>query len=132
MRKNKKNNRFATAHEKRQAQQEYLQYMQKGYGLYVYENRLNATLTLPKVASDGVTRMLAPKGTFQGDDYFMFMVPGELRVKQIIVPAEEDRKKENNMENQKLILDQPREFLGSLPTKKSPKVVLSKIELKNL
>jgi len=51
--------------------------------------------------------MLAPKGTFQGDDYFMFMVPGELRVKQIIVPAEEDRKKENNMENQKLILDQP-------------------------
>ena len=107
MRKNKKKNRFATAQEKRQAQQEYVQHRQKGYGLYVYENRLNATVTLPKVASDGITRVIQPKGTFQGDDYFMFMVPGELRVKQIVIPAEEDRKKENNMENQKLILDQP-------------------------
>ena len=35
----------------------------------------------------------------------LFLVPAELRVKQIIIPAEEERKKEL-MEN-KLILDQP-------------------------
>lgn len=100
MKKNKK----LTAFEKKEEKRKKILYKQKGYGLYEYENRLNATVTLPKIAADGVTRIINPKGTFQGDDYFMFMVPGELRVKQILIPAEEERRKENM---EKLILDQP-------------------------
>lgn len=95
-----------TAQERKTEKDRLIAYKTKGYGLYEYQNRLAASLTLPKFASDGKTKYIPAGGTFQGDDYFMFMVPSELRVKQIIIPADEERKKEI-MENQKLILDQP-------------------------
>lgn len=101
----KRNKKHLNPHERRADREQLLKNKQKGYGLYVYENRRNNTLTLPKLAADGITKNIPPGGTFQGDDYFMFLVPAELRVKQIIIPADEERKKEL-MEN-KLILDQP-------------------------
>jgi len=73
----------------------------KGTGKYVFKNNTSGTLKLPKPALDG--RLNIPKdGTFEGDSYFMSYVPTLLRFINEITEI-----KENEMEEQKLILDQP-------------------------
>ena len=103
----KRAKRFLSPQERKAQKNELAAYKIKGYGLYEYQNRLNATLGLPKPLADGKTKTIAAGGKFEGDDYFMYMVPTELRVLRVIIPADEERKKEMTMNNQKLILDQP-------------------------
>ena len=76
---------------------------QHGDGVYLYRNRnKNAQLELPKPSNDG-RKWVEPNGTWEGDSYFMSMIPREaVLVKTISEPKKEDV----NME-ERLILDQP-------------------------
>jgi hypothetical protein len=89
------------------------EFHERGKGLFVFRNKSNeATLSLPKVAADGKTRMVGPanpkvpgSGEWEGDSYFMQLVPREaILVRVIKAPGEEE---EQMNENEKLILDQP-------------------------
>lgn len=85
-----------------------------GAGLYLYENNTLADMTLPRPTKSG-RRQLGPKGSaegqFQGDDYYMQMVRnGELRLLKVLQTPEQEEStllKEQNMAEEKLILDQP-------------------------
>jgi len=99
--------------ERREFQKRKLEKDLTGDGLYVYENNTNGTLTLPKPTDSG-KRVVAPKEQFQGDSYFMSLVkpPNNLLklVKVITKNLSETQNKtlmESNMNEQKLILDQP-------------------------
>lgn len=80
---------------------------QKGVGLFLFKNRnKEASLQLPKVSFDG-KRWVGPNENWQGDSFFLKMIPKEaILVKTLISPDEEKQKENNNME-EKLILDQP-------------------------
>lgn len=92
--------------ERNQIKKEYIEYHQKGDGLYLFKNKSSfASLELPKISKDG-KKWIEPNGTWQGDNYFFKMVPKEaILVKTISEP--EPSKQENKMEENKLILDQP-------------------------
>jgi hypothetical protein len=92
-------------YEKKEVRAETMRTVQQGAGLYLFENRLNGDLTLPRPTKSGV-RIVGPKQQFQGDNYYMQMVrTGELRlIKELVSP---ERQQEQLMEEQKLILDQP-------------------------
>jgi hypothetical protein len=80
-----------------------IEHRQHGDGLYIFRNRNSAaSLELPKPASDG-RRWVEPNGTWEGDNYFMSMVPREA----ILVKVISDPKKEEFKMEEKLILDQP-------------------------
>lgn len=77
-----------------------------GAGLYLYENRFDAELTLPRPTNSGL-RIIEGKAQFQGDDYYMQMVrSGELRLIEVIQTPEQQKEAEMSEDN-KLILDQP-------------------------
>ncbi len=79
-----------------------------GEGLYVYENNTKGDLDLPKATASG-KKSLKVGEQFQGDNYFMKLVPQMLRYIRCIVPAGQQpvvELKENVMP-EKLILDQP-------------------------
>lgn len=98
-----KKRKHMTPLQRRNMRNKVLERRLQGYGRFIYQNRHNATLGLPKVSLDG-KKSLAPFETFEGDDYFMSLVPTDLRLVQIICSAEEAKKK---MAADKLILDQP-------------------------
>jgi hypothetical protein len=88
--------------ERNQIKKEYIEYHQKGEGLYLFKNRSNvASLELPKHSSDG-KKWVEPNETWEGDNYFFKMIPKEA----ILIKTISEPKKETVMEN-KLILDQP-------------------------
>lgn len=97
--------------EKRQVQSEKLKHDMSGSGIYLYENNTSGDLRLPKATESGVSKIGpkgSPSGKFQGDSYFMKWVGAPmnlLKLVEVIVPQK--LKGENNMNNQKLILDQP-------------------------
>jgi len=101
----KRSSKKMTKIERVQNKKEMLDYYQKGSGLYLFRNRSDvASLELPKLSSDG-KRWVGPKETWEGDSYFLSMIPKEASlVKTILEPKTEN--KEENMET-KLILDQP-------------------------
>lgn len=82
-----------------------------GDGLFVFQNNTKGTLDLPKATASGKKR-LEEGEQFQGDSYFMRLVPTMLRYIREIVPAGGPKNnalvelKENTMP-EKLILDQP-------------------------
>ena len=97
--------------ERRVEQKERLARNLAGTGLFVYENNTSGTLTLPKPTTSG-KRTIAPKEQFQGDSYFMSLVkpPNNLLkfVREITVNLPETQALvESNMNEEKLILDQP-------------------------
>lgn len=99
---NKKNSKKLTKIERNQVKKEYIEYHQKGEGLYLFKNRSNiASLDLPKVSADG-KKWVGPNETWKGDSYFFKLMPKEA----ILVETISEPKKENVMEN-KLLLDQP-------------------------
>lgn len=73
-----------------------------GTGLYIYENKTNGHLKLPKRASDG-SMVIPPNGRFKGDSYFMMLV----RPPQNLLKFIETISEEKVMTEKKLILDQP-------------------------
>lgn len=110
MKKPKKVNKYERTQQRKQA----LEYYQSGEGLYLFRNRSSvASLELPKVSKDG-KRWVQPNDTWEGDSYFLTMVPREaVLVKTISEPIKTtneqvniNESKENVME-EKLILDQP-------------------------
>lgn len=93
------------------AQRAKKEYYLHGEGLYVYRNRTNGTLNLPKPTKSGVVEV-ALGGEWEGDNYYMFMVRNNMAalvrtISDPIVVAESiiTEGKENMQE--KLILDQP-------------------------
>jgi hypothetical protein len=78
----------------------------KGSGLFLFKNRSNtASIQLPKMSSDG-KKWVEPNQTWQGDSFFLKMIPREaLLIKTIISP--DQQKKEEEMNENKLLLDQP-------------------------
>lgn len=97
----KKLNKF----ESKQARETQLKQIYHGEGLYVYRNRTNGDLTLPKPTTHGI-KVVRPNQEWEGDNYYMSLVPQEaVLVRVLITPTQE---RENlKMEEQKLILDQP-------------------------
>lgn len=90
--------------ERTQQKKQTLEYYQKGTGLYLFRNRnATASLELPKASKDG-KRWVEPNGTWEGDSYFLSMVPKEAILVRTLIS--EDENKEVKVEN-KLILDQP-------------------------
>lgn len=80
-----------------------IEHRQHGEGMFLFRNRnASASLELPKPARDG-RRWVEPNGTWEGDDYFMSMVPREA----ILVKSISEPKKEECRVEEKLILDQP-------------------------
>ena len=83
----------------------------RGSGVFVYENNTKGDLDLPKATNSG-KKSLKQGEQFQGDSYYMRLVPTMLRYIRCIVPAEQPPQadvielKENVMA-EKLILDQP-------------------------
>lgn len=79
-----------------------------GGGLYLYQNSANAELTLPRPTKSG-QRIIAPKGNFQGDSYYMQLVQtGMLRLIEVLQTPEQEN--EVKMNEERLILDQPDTF----------------------
>jgi hypothetical protein len=74
-----------------------------GTGHYIYQNKLDAHLTLPKATFDG-RKVVPPKGKFEGDSYFMQLVKPP---NGLLLFIEEIKKEDKKMEENKLILDQP-------------------------
>lgn len=74
-----------------------------GQGLFIFKNKGQATLQLPKMSFDG-KRWIEPGQTWKGDSFFLKMIPREAAlVKTLINPNDQ---KESKME-EKLLLDQP-------------------------
>lgn len=78
-----------------------------GSGLFVFENNTDADLTLPKPTSSGV-RTVGPRKRFQGDSYYLKLVGHPMNLLRLIEEMKPTEKiAEENMNEQKLILDQP-------------------------
>lgn len=67
---------------------EIVAHRQHGDGLYEYRNRTKGDLKLPKQVSKGTFNpdgSVPPNGTWEGDSYFMFMVPGDASLVRTII-----------------------------------------------
>ena len=99
-----------TRQEKKEIQKSKLVNTMSGTGIYIYENNTDGDLNLPKPTLSG-TRTIGPRKRFQGDSYYMKWVGSPmnlLRLIEEIAPQNTvNEKKENNMNENKLILDQP-------------------------
>lgn len=79
-------------------------------GVYVYENRTNSDVLLPKPTDSGVS-ILSPNERFEGNNYYLDLVRPPIsllklvQVKQQYKPENKERIKP--MSEEKLILDQP-------------------------
>lgn len=106
MRYSKKLNRL----ERREVQKQKLASSLAGGGLFIYENNTKGTLKLPKPTASGKL-VVAPKEQFQGDSYFMSLVKPPNNLLKLIQVVTENLPKtqimESNMNEEKLILDQP-------------------------
>lgn len=101
----KRTTKKVTKLERTQQKKQTLDYYQKGTGLYLFRNRnASASLELPKPSKDG-KKWVEPNGTWEGDSYFLSMVPKEA----VLVRALAEENKEVKVEN-KLILDQPEQI----------------------
>jgi hypothetical protein len=82
-----------------------LQKSQSGRGLFLFKNNSRGSLQLPKISSDG-KRWIEVNQTWEGDSFFLSMIPKEaILLKTIISP--DDQEKEEKVSNEKLLLDQP-------------------------
>lgn len=86
----------------------------KGEGLYVFRNNTSGDFKLPRPTKSGQTEVAFGK-TFQGDSYYLKLVPRQLRLVKVI---EEPKKESTEVDatytiteevkmEEKLILDQP-------------------------
>lgn len=103
--------------EKTELNKKILDQKQLGEGLFLFKNKSSfASLDLPKKSNDG-KKWIGPNETWEGDSYFLKMIPQDaILVRTIISPNEKKSKQEEvvmlNEEN-KLILDQPDQITES-------------------
>jgi hypothetical protein len=67
--------------------------VQAGSGVFLYENNTSGTLMLPRKTKSGL-REIGPRAQFQGDSYYMSLVPTALRLVKTIQAAEQPKQKE--------------------------------------
>ena len=96
----RKNNKF----ESRKEHETQMKHILHGEGLYVYRNKTQGDLTLPKPTASG-QKVVRPNQTWEGDNYYMVLVPQEASIVRVIEAPKPEREKP--MQEQKLILDQP-------------------------
>lgn len=81
-----------------------------GTGLMIFENNTDGDLKLPKATDSGI-RTVGPRKRFQGDSYFLKWVGSPLnllKLVEVVVPQMTFQQiQEQNMANEKLLLDQP-------------------------
>ena len=101
----KRTSKKVTKLESIQNKKQMVAYHQSGHGHFLFRNRSQfASMELPKTSMDG-KRWVQPNETWEGDSYFLSMVPREaILVKTLEEPKSET--KEANVQ-EKLILDQP-------------------------
>ena len=75
-----------------------------GTGLFLFKNKTNASLQLPKKSSDGKV-WVEPNQTWRGDSFFLKMITQEAVLVETIESP--NQTEEANMSEEKLILDQP-------------------------
>ena len=75
-----------------------------GSGRYVFENNTSGDLQLPKPAFNG-NSWVKKNGQFQGDSFFLKLIPKELKLVSVLVDA--NAQSINESTESKLILDQP-------------------------
>jgi len=93
--------------EKTIEKKERIAYLQKGTGIFLFRNKnKDASLELPKISKDG-KKWVEPNGTWEGDSYFLSMVPKEA---VIVKNLEENMPREEIKMEEKLILDQPEQI----------------------
>lgn len=80
-----------------------------GSGLFLFKNKTNASLQLPKKSSDNKV-WVEPNQTWEGDSFFLKMIPREAILIKTIKDPNEEKKEENKMSEEKLILDQPEQI----------------------
>jgi len=116
MQKSRKGHRL----EQIQRKKEIVKHRQAGEGLYIFRNKSDATLSLPKPAiavkwgeqwDEKNNKMVPPRGEWKGDSYFLQMVGRDASIVKVL-QSKDDIIKETPMNEslqpqEKLILDQP-------------------------
>lgn len=97
-------------YERREVNAEKLKNSMSGSGIYIYENNSDGDLKLPKPTESGI-KMIGPRKRFQGDSYYLSWVGTPmnlLKLVEVVVPKlTQQQIEENQMAEDKLILDQP-------------------------
>lgn len=102
--------------EAKEERKKHMQNVTSGNGLYLFRNNTDSEMTLPRPTKSGL-RFVGPRKEFQGDNYYMQMVrSGLLRLVEVLqtpeqqAAAEAKSLNEGNMNEERLILDQPDVF----------------------
>jgi hypothetical protein len=109
MRKSINKTKRLNKYEAREAKRIKIDQASKGTGLYLFVNHTKGELILGKpIIVNGVTVTRIPPGrTFEGDSYFFYL----MKANQIrLIKTLEAPKKDEKMNEEKLILDQPDRF----------------------
>lgn len=117
--------------EKTIEKKERIEYLQKGTGLFLFRNKnKNASLELPKKSKDG-KKWVEPNGTWEGDSYFLSMIPKEATLVKSL--TENQPKKEETKMEEKLILDQPEQVTkeGKIEHKIKKDLPLNEVDPQN-
>jgi hypothetical protein len=102
MHKNKK----ITREERTENNRKMIEHKQHGEGLFLFKNKSSfASLDLPKKSFDG-KKWVGPNETWKGDNYFFTMIPKDAILIETLIDPNQTIK-ENNMSEEKLLLDQP-------------------------
>lgn len=107
--------------------------------LYIFENHKSNDFDLPKKSLCG-KKLIGPKGTFKGDEYFItFVKTGDLRIKEVLAAPVALPKQDpvpvkplnetTEVKMEKLILDQPDKFTVKGQTEQ---VVVNQPKMQNL
>ena len=70
-----------------------LEEVQSGSGVFLYENNTSGSLMLPRKTKSGL-REVGPREQFQGDSYYLSLVPTALRLVKTIQAADSPKKAE--------------------------------------
>lgn len=92
--------------------------VQAGSGVFLYENNTSGTLMLPRKTKSGIREVEArdPKvegsGRFQGDSYYMSMIPTALRLIKTLQPADPPKRKEVLLEEDHTFISKEKVQVG--------------------